>query len=83
MKCSSCRKEFTNDDGDRIYKTCPHCRLIGYKSNHKTRWKERLDKRPKATGLDAHLAELAEYNKQNGTHLSYGRFMALKEGGVI
>lgn len=45
--------------------------------------KRKLKTIPRSEGLDEHLRELKEYNKQNHTHLSYGKFMALREEELI
>lgn len=82
-KCTQCGKEFIIPDGAKAFKTCTHCRVISMKGSRNQQQKRKLKTIPRSEGLDEHLRELKEYNKQNHTHLSYGKFMALREEELI
>ena len=62
------------------------CRRIGHINRTKKSQANAAQKRKKKklSPLDAILAELAEYNRKNGTNLSYGYYVHLKEvvGGL-
>ena len=80
-KCTQCGKEFLIPEGARSFKMCESCRHRSLNYDRKHRKKQFVTTR--SEGLDAHLRELKEYNKANGTHLSYGKFMALREEELI
>ena len=81
-KCEVCLKTFTTQRSNAKY--CPCCRVIGKKKQEKARKlaikeEQKAKKSNREKNLNNTLAELRKYNKKNGTHISYGQFMAIKK----
>ena len=80
-KCDICQKTFTSKRS--ITKYCPSCRNIGKRKKENERKlaikEEQIKKSNREKNLNNTLAELRKYNKKNGTHISYGQFMAIKK----
>ncbi len=69
--CKKCGKEFTSPSA--VAKFCSkECRIVY------TNQKSKNKKTPKKQTLDEVLAELNEYNRTHGTHLTYGKYQAMK-----
>ena len=80
-KCEVCHKSFTAQRSTAKY--CPSCRVKG--NNKKRRENQKVQKAEetrikadKEKYLDKTLSDLRKYNKKNGTNLSYGKFVAMK-----
>ena len=66
LKCAECHKVFRNpDENERV---CPECKKIRDKKKRKPKSDKSLYQVTK---------ELEKYNKEHGTMLSYGRYVAL------
>ena len=66
LKCAECHKVFRNpDENERV---CPECKKIRDKKKRKPNSDKSLYQVTK---------ELEKYNKEHGTMLSYGRYVAL------
>lgn len=87
LNCIDCGEDFIAYSSKAL--RCPACRKIEA-TNHIKRNAEywRINKKvseskriaPKMTMQEV-LKELARYNKENGTHLSYGQFVQILERG--
>ena len=80
-KCEICLKTFTTQRSNTKY--CPACRVIGKKKQEKARKlalkEKQIKKSNREKNLNKTLADLRKYNKKNGTHISYGQFVAKRE----
>ena len=81
-KCEVCHKTFTTQQSNTKY--CPCCRVIvknkkekarrmAIKEEHKAK-KSNMEKK-----LNKTLSDLQKYNEKNGTHISYGQFVAINK----
>ena len=86
LTCTSCHKTFLVIDGERNYKTCKKCRTRNRISYRRYEQNQRI-KRIEADIISNHLNEIVHeievYNKEHGTHYTYGKYVALKERGLI
>ena len=81
-KCEVCLKTFTTQRSNAKY--CPSCRDIGKKKQEKARKlaikeEQKAKKSNKEKKLNKTLSDLRNYNKKNGTNLSYGQFVAMNK----
>ena len=66
LRCAECHKVFRNPNENERF--CPDCKKI----------KEKKKRKPKADkNLYQITRDLAKYNKNHGTMLSYGQYVAL------
>lgn len=89
--CSNCSRPFYIPDNERQYKMCGDCREYIRKAYQ--RRKERVTvkraparkprRKPTTDKLILKVREIEDYNKAHGTRYSYGKYMALKQIGVI
>lgn len=70
--CELCGKEFFATTPQAKY-CSEECRRVRRNS-----WRERKPKPPTRKSLDALLKEIDEYNATHGTHLTYGKYQAMK-----
>ena len=76
--CKRCKRYTRVKDPNEKY--CSVCRKA---IEHNKQGKPAPKKKRKLSPIDAVLVEVEEYNKANGTCLSYGKFVAMKEKGQI
>lgn len=70
--CWKCLKTFL---AKRVKKVCPHCGAK-WQNEIKANYDQRMgESKKKTTELDKVLLEMAEYNQQHGTSLSYGQYV--------
>jgi uncharacterized CHY-type Zn-finger protein len=84
MQCYRCGKLIRSDSK---YKSCPKCReemrkrgVSKYHANHPNAKRYKQSSCQNKLSLDEKLKVVADYNRQNGTCLSYGKYIA-KFGG--
>lgn len=68
--CAECGKEFFSPN-TVVKFCCKRCATLYNKKSAKRK------KQPKKQTLDEVLAELNEYNKTHGTHLTYGKYQEM------
>ena len=69
LKCAECYKFFRNPNENERF--CPECKKIK-ESRKKPKQKEKSNK-----SIWQITRELEKYNKEHGTRLSYGKYVAL------
>lgn len=69
--CAECGKEFFSPN--TVVKFCSKKCAMHYNKKAAKRKKQ-----PKKQTLDELLAEINEYNKTHGTHLTYGKYQAMR-----
>lgn len=76
--CGDCGLSFltTNHSAKR----CPKCQEKAKAKKRAEAAKKKLRKAP-AKSLNQIMRELAEYNRENGTYLTYGQYVNMTEGG--
>jgi hypothetical protein len=83
--CIDCGKSFIGYCNEKRCKDCK--RDESYRRNQeyikRMRLKKEKAERPQAkVSLDQIIKELEQYNRENGTHLSYGQYVAMKQEGA-
>jgi DNA-directed RNA polymerase subunit RPC12/RpoP len=83
--CIDCGTEFFSASHQAL--RCEKCRVTA-KRKQKEEWKKKANKKhripralPPRKSLMQVLRELEKYNKENGTYLSYGQYIAIIEKG--
>lgn len=80
--CEYCGQEFHPVIGPQIY-CCRECAdaVQRKRVRENARKHKKIDRIKKVyrSALDDRLKELNEYNKQHGTHISYGEYMSMRE----
>lgn len=71
LRCIQCGNEFTHWNNCKSY--CPECSEARLKKNKGKKTKAKTSKQT----LTEVLKELAEYNKEHGTSLSYGQYVSM------
>ena len=69
--CAECGKEYFSTNGNSRF--CSEDCKETYKKKHR-----KYVKKPKRKTLDEVLAELDEYNRTHGMHLTYGKYQNMK-----
>ncbi|MBR5782884.1 MAG: hypothetical protein IKY33_01510 [Clostridia bacterium] len=69
--CEICGEAFESQSKRK--KRCPVCDYMLYKSPLE---KRAAKNKPTESALDKLLGEIAEYNREHGTSLSYGQYVA-------
>lgn len=78
--CTSCHKEFIII-GKENFSKCERCCK---KSKEHTKAEiKRIHKDVPKSSLDKTVCEIKDYNKKHGTRYSYGKYIALKERGLL
>ena len=84
FKCVECGRVFTS----KAFKArfCPDCREERNKKIAQKRYldkKEKTRRKPASTSISEVMRDLNQYNKENGTCLSYGEYVQLIESGEL
>ena len=82
--CVICHKEFECINGKT--KCCGESCRKEWNRQREREWKRRqIEKRrrKKKQSLDSMTAEIARYNREHNTSLSYGKYVMLKERGML
>lgn len=78
-----CNKEFTTTRRGKILYCSRKCCNDSVKQRMRNEYREEKAKRDikkmRKTTLDTILRELAEYNEEHGTNLSYGKYMLVRD----
>ena len=69
--------------GEENFSTCGKCRQNCRNHNSKEAHIKRVEADMPKGNLDKKVREIEAYNKEHGTHYNYGKYMALKERGLI
>ena len=80
--CTSCHKEFMLI-GEENFSVCEICRQNARNYRSRQTHVKRVEEDMPKSNLDKKIREIQAYNKEHGTHYSYGKYMALKERGLI
>ena len=87
IKCKLCGKEFTGMMA-RNRRYCDECRRVKANAsreahNAEMQWKKQMAEQKRATKKKAMsdiMREIKAYNEAHGTYLTYGKYIAMKEG---
>lgn len=78
--CKLCEEMVGTNDPSARY--CSTCKAIMEYEHKQANDSPTTQDRPKSP-LSKLLADIEQYNKDNNAHLSYGRYVNLKERGLI
>lgn len=78
--CKSCLQEVSLQSSDGEY--CLTCAAIMDYERKQAEENPKADDKPKSP-ISRTLSEIEQYNKANNTHLTYGKYISLKERGLI
>ncbi len=81
--CEECGKEFLTNRKIRLI-ACSDCRAkmkyqrqAQYNQNYSTGWRKKEKTKSTTNNLFKLIKDVEKYNKNNGTHLTYGQYAAL------
>lgn len=80
LRCFNCNREFTYTSDAKKY--CPECdKEIKRERNRNFMRKKRAKPSVEVKSIREILIEMENYNKEHGTHLSYGQYVLMIDGG--
>lgn len=81
LRCFNCNREFTYTSDAKKY--CPECDKQIKRERNRNFMRKKRRASIEIKTLPEIMQDLKEYNEKHGTYLSYGRYVAMVERGLV